>query len=99
MSEYATPARGHDAEWLLQRERVHNDQLFAKERRKRRPRGTERIHISAIPLTPNDAGEEAAAERVVRGIAARTGQCEGAVLEVLEALGLAAQPATKGVAA
>jgi hypothetical protein len=99
MSEYVTQARGHDAEWLLQQELVRNDQIAAKERWKRRPRGSERINVSAIPLTPPSAGEEATAVRVARAIAARTGMGEDALREVLDALGLADQHERAGVAA
>ena len=83
----------HDAEWLLQRERLINDLAAASRRGKKRRKDNTRI-AATITCSPVAASEEAAAERVIRAVAARVGATHQDVEEVLQALGLA--PAEKG---
>lgn len=78
----------HDAEWLLQRERLLNELMLASGR-KRKPRGRDTTRIAAsFTLIPTTPGEDAAAERAMRRAAARTGAAPADLAAVLEALGL-----------
>jgi hypothetical protein len=78
----------HDAEWLLQRERLLNELMLDKGRR-RKPRGKDSTRVAAsFTLIPTSADEDAAAERAMRAAAARAGAAPADLAVVLEALGL-----------
>ncbi|MBO4273118.1 hypothetical protein [Microbispora triticiradicis] len=83
----------HDAEWLLQRERLINELIADSKRGKKRRQDNTRI-AATITCSPVAASEEAAAERVIRAVAARVGATRQDVDEALQALGLA--PTEKG---
>ncbi|MER7126672.1 hypothetical protein [Micrococcus luteus] len=88
MSAYVTPARGHDATWLLQHVEVGND-LQLKDGRARYARLGHGDRGRDFTLAPTTPAEAAAATATVRRFAAQLGRDEDAVAEVLEALGLA----------
>lgn len=82
----------HDAEWLLQRERLLNELMLDKGRR-RKPRGKDNTRIAvSFTLIPTTAGEDAAAVRAMRRIATQRGANPADLDTVLEALGLAEPP-------
>ncbi|MEV4096937.1 hypothetical protein [Streptosporangium saharense] len=87
MSDYVTPSRGHDATWMLQHVQVGND-LHLRDGRTRYARlgHGDRGRDFSVPVTTTD--EIADATITVRRLAARGGHDEGAITEVLEALGL-----------
>mgnify|MGYP001593995768 CR=1 FL=1 len=93
MSEYTVHGRGHDAEWLLHRERLINDYQLAQVRRNGKTGGSELCGREVLALTPDDPAEAAAAVRVVHRIAARQRLDAAAKGEVLVMLGLAELPA------
>jgi WhiB family redox-sensing transcriptional regulator len=86
--------RDHDAEWILQRERLLNDVILDKERRKkRRPRsrGSHTL-LHDASTDPTAAGHVRA---VVAGLAAGKDATAAELAEVLRALGLLAEPMAK----
>ncbi|MEU8199396.1 hypothetical protein AB0C10_36990 [Microbispora amethystogenes] len=78
----------HDAEWLLQRERVINDLAAASKRGKKTRRDNTRI-AATLTCAPSTRDEETAAARVIRRLARDMGATAHDLQEVLEALGLA----------
>lgn len=85
----------HDAEWMLQRERLLNE-LMLESGRRRKPRGKDTTRVAAsFTLIPTTPGEDSAAVRAMRRAAARTGANPGDLAVVLEALGLVQPPAVE----
>lgn len=86
---YVTAVRGHDAEWLLQQERILNEAIIRSAQRGSKPKsGKPRLSTLLLSIYPLEPFEIAAARRVVEWAARRRGA--EAVSEILQMLGLEA---------
>lgn len=80
MGNYVTAMGGHDAEWLLQNERVYNDRIVQQARAGRRPMS--KPHLRDVGKVTEACAEElqAAARFVRRKV---NGEAAGEVLAML----------------
>jgi hypothetical protein len=88
MSESRLSVRYHDAEWIIQRERVINDGILQRERRRKKKRGGSKP-IEIIGDIPEPTPQEITdARAVLAGIAAGMNATPDELRQVLDLLGL-----------